>query len=117
MKTFILLINLTFFRNRVMYIHRKGDEAMSNILEDLWYGNIIPMEDSGKKNEHIKKLSTLMSEYRDELVETMSDKQKELLMKYDDAVNAMYAEFEKEAFVCGFKLGCRIISETLDTKN
>ena len=117
MKTFILLINLTFFRNRVMYIHRKGDEAMSNILEDLWYGNIIPMEDSGWKNEHEKKLCTLMSKHRDEIVDTLSDTQKELLMKYDDAVNAMYAEFEKEAFVCGFKLGCRIISETLDTKN
>lgn len=90
---------------------------MTNILEDLWYGNIIPMEDSGEKNKHIKKLSTLMSEYRDELVETMSDKQKELLMKYDDTVNSMYAEFEKEAFVCGFKLGCQIISETLDTNN
>ena len=57
-----------------------------------------------------------MSKHRDEIVDTLSDTQKELLMKYDDAVNAMYAEFEKEAFVCGFKLGCRIISETLDTK-
>ena len=90
---------------------------MANILEDLWYGNIIPLEDSGWKNEQVKKLSTLMSKYRDEVVDSLSDPQKELLMKYDDAVNAMYAEFEKEAFVSGFKLGCRIISETLDTKN
>ncbi len=85
---------------------------MANILEDLWYGNIIPMEDSGGKNEHIKKLSTLMCKCRDEIAKTMTDTQKELLMKYDDAVNDMYAEFEKEAFIYGFRLGGRLVSET-----
>lgn len=90
---------------------------MANILEDLWYGNIIPMEDSSWKNEQAKKLSAIMSKCQDEIVDTLNDTQTKMLMKYDDAVNAMYAEFEKEAFVCGFKLGCRIISETLDTKN
>ena len=85
---------------------------MANILEDLWYGNIIPMEDSGRKNEQVKKLSTLMSKYRENLSETLNDSQKELLAKYDDAVNAMYAEIEKDAFIYGFKLGGRLVSDT-----
>ncbi len=90
---------------------------MANILEDLWYGNIIPTEDLGWKNEHVKKLSALMTKYRDEVVDTLSDTQKELLVKYDDVVTAMHTEFEKDAFVYGFKLGYRIIWETLETKN
>ena len=85
---------------------------MANILEDLWYGNIIPMEDSGRKNEQVKKLSTLMSKYRENLSETLNDSQKELLAKYDDAVNAMYAEIEKDAFIYGFRLGGRLVWDT-----
>ena len=85
---------------------------MANILEDLWYGNTIPMADSGWKNEQAKKLSILMSKYREEVVDSLSDTQKELLMKYDDAVNEMYAEIEKDAFMYGFRLASRIVSDT-----
>ena len=63
---------------------------MKNILEELWYGNIIPMEHSIGGNAHIKKLINLMGKNRDILSETLNDSQKELLAKYDDAVNALH---------------------------
>lgn len=68
---------------------------MKNILEELWYGNIIPMEQSVGGNAHSKKLINLMGKNRENLSETLNDSQKELLAKYDYAVNEMYAEIEK----------------------
>ncbi len=86
---------------------------MKNILEELWYGNIIPMEHSIGGNAHIKKLINLMGKNREILSETLNDSQKELLEKYDDAVNEMYCEIEKEAFVYAFRLGGNIMLETV----
>ena len=39
------------------------------------------------------------------------------LAKYDDAVNEMYCEIEKEAFVYAFRLGGNIMLETIDLDN
>ena len=86
---------------------------MKNILEELWYGNIIPMEHSIGGNAHIKKLINLMGKNRENLSGTLNDSQKDLLAKYDDAVNEMYAEIEKDAFMYGFRLASRIVSDTL----
>ncbi len=85
---------------------------MKNILEELWYGNIIPMEHSIGCNAHIKKLINLMGKNRENLSGTLNDSQKELIAKYDDAVNEMYAEIEKDAFIYGFRLGGRLVSDT-----
>ena len=85
---------------------------MKNTLEELWYGNIIPMEHSVGGNAHIKKLINLMGKNRENLSGTLNDSQNELLAKYDDTVNEMYAEIEKDAFIYGFRLGGRIVSDT-----
>ena len=85
---------------------------MKNILEELWYGNIIPMEHSIGGNAHIKKLINLIGKNRENLSETLNDSQKDLLAKYDDAVNEMHAEIEKDAFMYGFRLGSRLVSDT-----
>ena len=86
---------------------------MKSMIKELWYGNIIPMEHSVEGNAYIKKLINLMGKNREKLTETMTDSQKELLAKYDDAVNEMYCEIEKEAFVYAFRLGGNIILETV----
>lgn len=85
---------------------------MKNILEELWYGNIIPMEHSIGGDAHIKNLINLMGKNREVISETLNDSQKDLLAKYDDAVNEMHAEIEKDAFMYGFRLGSRLVSDT-----
>lgn len=52
---------------------------MKNMLEELWYGNIIPVEHSIGGNAHIKKLINLMGKNRESLSETLNDSQKALL--------------------------------------
>ena len=87
------------------------------ILEELWYGNINPLEDSTDGNTEVKKLLNLVVRNRDKLCESLTEQQKADLAKYDDSVNEMYGIIEQEVFKYGFRLGGRIMLETLIDKN
>ena len=86
---------------------------MNHILEDLWYGNICPQEQSTENNREIKKLLELMGQNRDKLCKTISDNEKETLAKYDDCVNEMNDIIEREVFAYAFRLGGRIMLEVM----
>ena len=81
------------------------------LLEDLWYGNVNPHEAILTENRRFKHLLSLMARNRDELSETLTDKQLETLEKYDEAMNEMHSLAEVEAFSYGFRLGVRLIIE------
>ena len=82
---------------------------MSSIFEELWHGNIAPYESIPVD----KKLLSLMGRNRERLEETLTEQQKELLDKYDEALNEMHSAQEIEAFSYGFKLGARLMTESL----
>ena len=84
------------------------------ILEELWYGNINPLEDSTDGNAEVKKLLNLVGRNRDKLCEEMTEQQKADLAKYDDSVNEMYGILEQEVFKYAFRLGVRIMLETME---
>ena len=83
------------------------------ILEDLWYDNINPHEMFLDNNRPIKHLLSLMGKNRDKLTDTFTDKQKELLEKYDNTINEMHSLAEEAAFHCGFSLGVRLVMECI----
>ena len=84
-----------------------------NILEDFWYGNINPQEESKEHNREIRDLLTLMERSRDALSSTLTDEQREVLEKYDDCVNEMYGLIEVAIFLYAFRLGGRLMLATL----
>ena len=86
---------------------------MRPLLEDFWYGNINPQEQSTENNPEIKHLLKLMGRNRDSLSDTLTDEQKETLAKYDDCVNEMYGIIEREIFAYAFRLGGQLMLETL----
>lgn len=86
------------------------------LLEDLWYGNVNPHESILTENRQYKHLLSLMGRNRDELSETLNDKQSETLEKYDEAVNEMHSLAEVEAFSYGFRLGVRLMIEAVVTQ-
>jgi hypothetical protein len=86
------------------------------LLEDLWYGNIDPHEAILTGSKRYKHLLSLMARNRDELNETLTEKQSETLEKYDEAVNEMHSLAEVEAFSHGFRLGVRLMIEAVDSK-
>ena len=84
-----------------------------NVLEDFWYGNINPQEESKEHNREIRDLLTLMGRNRDALSSTLTDEQREMLEKYDDCVNEMYGLIEVAIFSYAFRLGGRLMLATL----
>ena len=81
---------------------------MNGILEDLWYGNVHPQEQSTDGNRQIKHLIELMGRNRNDLTSTLTDKQMETLEKYEDCLNEMNGIIEREIFAHAFKLGGKI---------
>ena len=82
---------------------------MRNILEEFWYGNIDPMEQSTGKSRAIKELLKLMGRNRDRLCDSLTVEQRETLEKYDDCINEMHSIMEQEIFSYAFRLGGRLM--------
>jgi len=81
------------------------------ILDELWYGNIAPFEQSTRGDKRFAELLKLVNQNREELVGTLADKQKETLEKYEEIMNEMYNVTERDAFSYGFRLGTRLMVE------
>ena len=86
---------------------------MKKALEHLWYDNfkedIQYRELSAEKKELIK----YIADHHDNLLSTLTDKQKELLEKFDDC-NAELTEItEMEIFIYAFRLGARIATDVM----
>ena len=81
---------------------------MDKILEELWYGNIDPMEAIGNDDPQYKELMALMARNREKIVAKLDEEMQEVLETYDDNIREMDAIAEKEAFAYGFRLGVRL---------
>ena len=80
-------------------------------IDELWYGNISPFEQCTRGNKELKELLTLTARNREELEATLTDKQKEILEKFEDCMNEMNTITERNAFSYGFKLGIHLMAE------
>lgn len=83
------------------------------ILEELWYGNVTPGERSVEKGGRLC-LGRLILQNEEELAPLLSEKAKEVLEKLRDNQSELNDLNECEVFVCGFRLGARIMLEVLD---
>ncbi|MBQ8683161.1 MAG: hypothetical protein IJ518_01430 [Clostridia bacterium] len=86
---------------------------MESTITELWYGNLHPDEQCMEHNPEIKNLVRLMERNRSDLAATLTDRQKETLEKYDDAAAELSAIVERQIFRRGFRLGGRLMLETL----
>ena len=86
---------------------------MRALLEELWYGNVYPQEQSTEHNSEIKELISLMGKNREILSSALTAEQNLTLEKYDDCLNEMNSIIEKEVFAYGFRLGGRLMLEVL----
>ena len=86
---------------------------MRSILEELFYGNVCPSEDSWSCTKEVKELSGYIADHHDGLRSTLTDKQKEILEKFDDCSCELMDINERDIFLYAFKLGMRIAIEVL----
>ena len=82
------------------------------ILENLWYGNVHPVEEFLEGNKEYKNLLRIAAKDQERLSASLSTEQAELFEKYDSAVKEVNAAAEVEAFSYGFQLGVRLMTET-----
>ena len=86
---------------------------MKSILEELFYGNVCPSTDCRSRDEQTKKLMEHLANHHENLNNTLTDKQKEILEKFDDCLGELADINEREMFVYAFHLGMRIAIEVL----
>ncbi len=60
---------------------------MTDMIKELWYGNIVPQEDGIFNKPEFKVLLGYVARHRGELEETLTEQQKELLYKMMDNRN------------------------------
>ena len=86
---------------------------MKSMIKELWHGNINPQEDSRNNSPEMKELMEYMARHREDLLETMTDEQKEIFEKFEDCWGE-YATYAEEAiFEYAFKLGMQITIDVL----
>ena len=88
-----------------------GMEVAMKITNELWYGNVSPFEQCTRWDTQLKELLSLMARNRDELEETLTEKQKETLEKFEENMNEMHGIAERDAFSYGFRLGVQLMAE------
>ena len=82
-------------------------------LENLWYGNIRPVEQFVEGNAEYMNLLRLVGNNREKLEATLSPKQAKLFEKYYTATNEMNSVSETEAFKFGFNLAVWLLTESI----
>ena len=82
-------------------------------LEDLWYGNIHPVEEFLEGNQEYKNLLRIVTKNQEILSASLYREQAELFEKYDSTVKEMNAMEEVAAFSYGFRLGVRLMDGDL----
>ena len=86
---------------------------MKSILEELFYGNVCPDTDCRSKEKETKELMGYLADHYDALLEGVTDKQKEMLEKFNSCYSELTDINERAIFVYAFKLGARIAIEIL----
>ena len=99
------------------YVVLKREVYHMKILEDLYYGNIIPQEKTFIDDSRYDTLLNYVQRHENTLLSEMTETQKETFEKYHDCKEEMQSIGEVNAFISGFKLAMRIMIEVMDTSD
>ena len=83
------------------------------VLEDLWYGKIIPWQ-KGIKSEEYKTLMAQIAKDEEKLMELLSEEAKAVYEKLMEHQSEAVALEQRESFIRNFKLGARFMMEMTD---
>ncbi|MBQ4585175.1 MAG: hypothetical protein IJA82_03100 [Clostridia bacterium] len=86
---------------------------MTSMIDELWYGNVSPMDDTRNNTEEMKELMSYIARHQEELIATLTDEQKAIFEKFDDCLSEYASKAQKAIFSYAFKLGARLVLEIL----
>lgn len=86
---------------------------MKNTLKDLWFGNILPCDQTRMADTEHQELRKKYSEYDKQLKGMLSQEANTLEEKKEEIASQLSTYFETEAFINGFRLGVKLMLEVL----
>ena len=87
---------------------------MRNTLEDLYYGNITPGEQQMAPDSELKKAVDRVARYESQLTEQLGEDGQTILTKLIRSQHEIESITALENFILGFRLGIRIMAESMD---
>ncbi|MEE1239379.1 MAG: hypothetical protein UHO61_05595 [Acutalibacteraceae bacterium] len=85
-----------------------------SILEELYNGNIAPIERSIKKGSEYYKLCKAAAEKKEKLFEELSCEKKAIYESIAESKLMIESISEEEIFIYGFRLGAQIMLEIIN---
>ncbi len=85
-------------------------------LEDLFFGNDIPFEKPAIDRDEYRRLVEKIMETETPLRNSMTGEQLSLFEEYHDRRSDLTVSELRDAFVRGFRLGARVMLETLGSE-
>ncbi|MBE6786183.1 MAG: hypothetical protein E7538_08145 [Ruminococcaceae bacterium] len=85
---------------------------MSNIIEELFYGNLEPQELTTELTPRLKKKLRELVKKEEELTSKLSEEEKALFFNYTSAYNEFSSISISDGFVSGFRFGARFAYDT-----
>ena len=85
---------------------------MSNVIEELYYGNLEPQELTTEISPKLKKKLSVLAKKEEELSAMLPEKEKELFSNYVNAHNEFSSISNSDSFITGFRLGARFERDT-----
>ena len=90
---------------------------MKSMIKELWHGNIVPQEDSRNNTKEMKELISYIARYDEDLGKLLTEEQKAIFEKYQDCWNEHVSLAEAAIFEYAFKLGARLMLDSLGENN
>lgn len=85
---------------------------MSNVIEELYYGNLEPQELTTEISPKLKKKLSALAKKEEELTAMLPEKERELFVNYVSAHNEFSSISNSDSFISGFRLGARFVYDT-----
>ena len=87
---------------------------MRNTLEDLYYGNITPGVQQIAPNSELKRATDRVARFESQLTERLDEGGQAILAKLIESKDEVESITALENFILGFRLGVRLMAESMD---
>ena len=85
---------------------------MSNVIEELYYGNLEPQELTTEITPKLKKKLSALADKEEQLTARLTGEEKELFQNYVSAYIEFSTTSNADSFISGFRLGSRFTYDT-----
>lgn len=86
---------------------------MPKVLQDLYYGNITPSDQTIPADSQLRKLTLQLAKYEAGLTGLLDSEDRSLLKEFTDIQQQIDCITAEENFILGFRLGVQLMAECL----